>query len=228
MKKILFTFLFCLFFNRVHAIENIHVNKENLIPKFDTIIRKYNYFTDSDSINIEVENSKDEIISGNGKFDINDGINTFIIDSNINGKYEINVFKNYKEDKDIFGNLVNLEIENYDINFDPNTYEYNISISDEDKLNISYELLNDSSYVSISGNGNFNKPKNEIIINVDNIKEYKINVLKTLTVSKNEIVEKEVESLSNTKKEIVKLIIITISCSLVFTLFYLLFIKKLF
>ncbi len=234
MKKILFTFLFSLFFNRVYAIENIHVNKESLIPKFDTNIRKYNYFTDSDSINIEVENSnevensKDEIISGNGKFDINDGINTFIIDSNINGKYEINVFKNYKEDKDTFGNLVNLEIDNYDINFDPNTYEYNISISDEDKLNISYELLNDSSYVSISGNGNFNKPKNEIIINVDNIKEYKINVLKTLTVSKNEIVEKEVESLSNTKKEIVKLIIITISCSLVFILFYLLFIKKLF
>ena len=54
MKKILFTFLFSLFFNRVYAIKNIHVNKESLIPKFDTNIRKYNYFTDSDSINIEV------------------------------------------------------------------------------------------------------------------------------------------------------------------------------
>ena len=144
MKKILFTFLFVLSLGKVYAIENIEINKDNLIPKFNTSLKKYNYFTDLSNINIEVKNSKNEIISGNGLFDIKDGINTFIINSSIYGDYEINVYKNYKEDKEVLGKLTNLEIKNYEINFDPNIYEYNISISNEDTLDISYELLNDS------------------------------------------------------------------------------------
>ena len=96
-------------------------------------------------------------------------------------------------------------------------------------LDIKTELLNDSSYVEIIGNGNFNKDKNVITINIDNINTYKINVFKTLPVFKEEIIRKEeFKELSKTKKEIVKIIIITISCSLIFLIFYLLFIKKLF
>ncbi len=226
MKKILFTFLLCLFFEKVFAIEKILINNDNLIPYFSKDIKKYNYFTELNELYIDVKSSKGEIILGSGLFEIKDGINTFKINSNIDGDYFINIFKNYKEDKEIFGKLIDLKIKNYNINFDPEVYEYEITIGDEEYLDIDYDLLNDSSYVEIDGNGNFNSDKNVITINIDNINTYKINVLKTVNVFKEEIkYNNEVEELSPIKKEIVKLVIITISCSLVFILFYLLFIK---
>lgn len=226
MKKILFTFLLCLFFERVYAIENIKINNDNLIPKFSKDMKKYNYFTELNEVYIDVKSSNDETVLGSGLFEIKDGINTFKINSNINGDYLINIFKNYKEDKESFGKLIDLKIKNYPIDFNPEVYEYEITIGDEDYLDIDYELLNDSSYVEIDGNGNFNSDKNVITVNVDNINTYKINVFKTIKVFKEETkIINEVEEMSPIKKEIVKLTIITISCSLVFIMFYLLFIK---
>ncbi len=226
MKKILFTFLLCLFFERVYAIENIIINNDNLIPKFSKDMKKYNYFTELNEVYIDVKSSNDETVLGSGLFEIKDGINTFKINSNIDGDYLINIFKNYKEDKESFGKLIDLKIKNYPIDFNPEVYEYEITIGDEDYLDIDYELLNDSSYVEIDGNGNFNSDKNVIAVNVDNINTYKINVFKTIKVFKEETkIINEVEEMSPIKKEIVKLTIITISCSLVFIMFYLLFIK---
>ena len=226
MKKILFTFLLCLFFERVYAIENIKINNDNLIPKFSKDMKKYNYFTELNEVYIDVKSSNDETVLGSGLFEIKDGINTFKINSNINGDYLINIFKNYKEDKESFGKLIDLKIKNYPIDFNPEVYEYEITIGDEDYLDMDYELLNDSSYVEIDGNGNFNSDKNVITVNVDNINTYKINVFKTIKVFKEETkIINEVEEMSPIKKEIVKLTIITISCSLVFIMFYLLFIK---
>ena len=226
MKKILFTFLLCLFFERVYAIENIKINNDNLIPKFSKDMKKYNYFTELNEVYIDVKSSNDETVLGSGLFEIKDGINTFKINSNINGDYLINIFKNYKEDKESFGKLIDLKIKNYPIDFNPEVYEYEITIGDEDYLDIDYELLNDSSYVEIDGNGNFNSDKNVITVNVDNINTYKINVFRTIKVFKEETkIINEVEEMSPIKKEIVKLTIITISCSLVFIMFYLLFIK---
>ena len=94
-------------------------------------------------------------------------------------------------------------------------------------LNINYELLNDSSYVDVKGNGNFNKETNLIVINVDDINTYKIKVHKTIDVIKNISEEdNEIKEMSYAKKEIVKLIIITISCIIVFIMFYILFLHK--
>ena len=76
--------------------------------------------------------------------------------------------------------LESLTIENYNINFKKNVYEYDITIDDEDMLNINYELSDDNAYISIEGNGNFNKSNNIILINVNNDYKYKINVHKTL------------------------------------------------
>ena len=120
--------------------------------------------------------------------------------------------------------LTNLLIEGYNINFDKDNYEYYIEISDEDNLIIDYELSNDNGYVLVSGNGNFNKSENIIVINVNNEYEYKIHALKTLNVSKVE--NDNPKEYSSIKKEIAKFIIITISCISVFLFSYLMFNKK--
>ena len=119
--------------------------------------------------------------------------------------------------------LKDLRIENYDINFNKDIHEYYINIEDEDNLNIDYELSNDNGYVSIIGNGNFNNSDNIININLDNDK-YIIHAYKTIKV--NNIVEEETYELSDTKKEIVKYVIITISSIIVFCFYYVLFINK--
>lgn len=229
MKKILFTILFFVIsIFKIKAIENIKINNESLSPQFDSSFKKYNYFTDEDIILIDVKKSKNENISGDGTFILKTNIERFVVTSSIHGEYEITVYKNYEKYNGEFGKLLNLKILNYNIDFNSNIYEYDVVINDEDMLNIEYELSNLSSYVDIKGNGNFNQSKNIIEINVDNINTYKINVLKTNTVLKENIDDEDIVYLNPTKKEIVKLLIITISCSFVFLMYYLLFIKKLF
>ena len=51
MKKItIFILLFCVV--KVNALSNIKVNNEELIPSFDKEIKVYNYYTDSEIVNI--------------------------------------------------------------------------------------------------------------------------------------------------------------------------------
>ena len=121
--------------------------------------------------------------------------------------------------------LENLIIENYDISFDKNIYEYEIVINDEKELNIDYELSDDDIYVSVEGNGNFNKSENIITINVNNDYFYKIHVYKTQNVSFVDDVE-EIKEMSTLKKEIIKFVILIISCSLIYVFYYISFIDK--
>ena len=121
--------------------------------------------------------------------------------------------------------LENLTIENYDINFKKDVYEYEITINDEKHLNIDYTLSDNSVYVSIEGNGNFNKSHNIITININNTHYYKIHVYKTIQVSLIQEIE-EVKQFSPLKKEIVKIILITISSSLICGFYYITFINK--
>ena len=121
--------------------------------------------------------------------------------------------------------LLNLNIDGYDIKFDENIYDYYIDIGDEKNLNIEYELSNDNAYVSIIGNGNFNRSENIITINVNNNKTYKVHALKTLNVS---LINEVKEERPTIKKEIAKYIIITISCISIFIFIYLMFNKRCF
>lgn len=121
--------------------------------------------------------------------------------------------------------IENITIENYDINFNKTIYEYEITIGDEKELKIDYELSNDDIYVCIEGNGNFNKSHNIITININNQFYYKIHVYKTIQVSLIEEIE-EPKEITPLKKEIVKIVIITISSSLVFGFYYITFINK--
>ena len=136
----------------------------------------------------------------------------FFVCFDINAKVKINY-------------LENLIIENYDISFDKNIYEYEIVINDEKELNIDYELSDDDIYVSVEGNGNFNKSENIITINVNNDYFYKIHVYKTQNVSFVDDVE-EIKEMSTLKKEIIKFVILIISCSLIYVFYYISFIDK--
>lgn len=222
MKKILLiiSLLFCI---KVKAIENITINNENLSPVFNSDIKVYNYFTHSDSINIQVKSKENEQVTGSGVFSLNDDLTTFKVTSN-DKEYTINVFKNYHKEE-LTPVLNDLIIVGYDINFDTNIHEYDINIKDETHLNINYDLSNDEAYVSITGNGNFNSSDNIIKINVNNKDEYIIHAHKSMNVS---LVEdtNEYKELSGIKKEIVILLIVTISCTLVFLFYYSLFINK--
>lgn len=211
----------CIF--KVYAIENIEINGEYLIPNFQKDIKVYNYYTNKDTATIKVFPSKNEIIVGSGLVELDTDLKEIIISSNIDGEYKINIFKNYKKNKDTKTYLKNLTIKNYNINFDKDIHDYNININDEEELDINYELSNDNAYVSISGNGNFNKSENIITININNESEYKIHVYKTINVSLiNDI--KEYKEMSNIKKEIVIILIVTISCILVFGFYYFMFV----
>ena len=222
MKKILLiiSLLFCI---KVKAIENITINNENLSPIFNSDIKVYNYFTYSDSINIQVKSKENEQVTGSGVFSLNDDLTTFKVTLN-DKEYTINVFKNYHKEE-LTPVLNDLIIVGYDINFDTNIHEYDINIKDETHLNINYDLSNDEAYVSITGNGNFNSSDNIIKINVNNKDEYIIHAHKSMNVS---LVEdtNEYKELSGIKKEIVILLIVTISCTLVFLFYYSLFINK--
>ena len=224
MKKIILSILLILPFS-INAIEKIKINNEDLSPYFDNKIKKYNYFTNEDEINIKVITSKGEIITGDGIFELKDKESTFIVSSDKYGDFIITVFKNYIETKSK-GELLSLDIEGYNLNFNKDIHEYNLNILDEENLNIIYELNNENTNVKIIGNGNFNNTKNVIKIILDDEEEYTINVFKAEKVSKVENTVSKTKTMSYTKKEIVKYIIITISCTLIFFFYKLVFISK--
>lgn len=215
MKKItIFILLFCVV--KVNALSNIKVNNEELIPSFDKEIKVYNYYTDNESVNINVKKDKNEIVNGEGMYTLDNNYKKIIISSNIDNDYVINVFKNYDKREYDSGELLSLNIDGYNINYNKDIYDYDITLNNENNLNIKYEV-NDNTSVVITGNGNFNKSNNLIKIEVGD-KVYNIHAHKTIKVSYSK--DREIiKEMSGTKKEIVKVLIITISCSFVF-LFY--------
>lgn len=215
MKKItIFILLFCVV--KVNALSNIKVNNEELIPSFDKEIKVYNYYTDSESANINVKKDKNEIVNGDGVYTLDNNYKKIIISSNIDNDYVINIFKNYDKREYDSSELLSLNIDGYNINYNKDIYDYDITLNNENNLNIKYEV-NDNTSVVITGNGNFNKSNNLIKIEVGD-KVYNIHAHKTIKVSYSK--DREIiKEMSGTKKEIVKVLIITISCSFVF-LFY--------
>ena len=222
MKKVLI-FILSFIFIRVYAISNIEINGSSLIPYFDKEINVYNYFTSSDSIIVNVKYSNDEVISGSGYYELLDGKNTIIVSSN-DEEYIIHVFKNYKNDNNKEGIIENISIKNHNINFNKNNHEYFVD-ADDNCLDINVELSNDNTNYEITGNCNFNSTDNIIKIKTDT-EEYIIHALKSKIVSYESPDNISSKDLNNQKKEIVLLIIITISCILVFLFYYSLFINK--
>ncbi len=221
MKKLLLILLIICNY-KVYALTDIKIDNEDLNPKFDIETRIYNYYTNKSNIIINVKPTLNELLTYDREVSIDD-YKEVTINSSIYGDYKINIFKDYENNKSKEVYLTNLEIEGYEINFDKDKYEYEITIDNENELNISYELSNEG-YVKVTGNGNFNKSDNLITINVGN-STYKIHVYKTIKTVKM-VNNEEIKEMGTTKKEIVKLVIITISSIIIFVFYYIVFINK--
>lgn len=216
-------------FIKVNALDNININNETLSPLFNKDIYIYNYYTNKDNIKIFINKSSNEIVSGYGYYEVKNGLNEFFVISN-NISYKINVYKNYTKDSNSIASFKSLKIDNYDIEFSNDIFEYYINDFNDSKLNISYEVDSSSSIVKISGNGDFKSGNNDVILLIESydkkvINKYIIHVNITKEVFKE--IKKE-KQLSYTQKEIIIIIIVIISCSLIIYVYYLLFIKKIF
>ena len=82
-------------------------------------------------------------------------------------------------DNTVYGNtyLIDIKINNYDISFDKDIYEYELTIKDEDKLDIEPILMDNSSKYSIIGNNKLKNAEESInkILNKDgNLEDFKV------------------------------------------------------
>ena len=225
MKILLLVVSFFSFVLNASALKNITIDSETLSPPFNKDIKVYNYYTSKERIKIMVSKNKEEIVKGYGYFNVKEGLNEFKVTAD-NSIYIIKVFKNYK-DETSNALLKDLSIKGYDINFKEDVFTYEVFLKEESYLDIEYELYNYSDKVNIDGNGNFTKDSNVVLITVSNNETkniYKINVKKTVMAFKENDANKE---FTYKEKEIAKIVIVSISCILVFSIYYVLFIKKL-
>ena len=153
------------------------------------IIDEIEFFYDDDSYleldsitkNIKIKSNTSNSI--NNKNDTNIG-NTKIDNNNDKKKDDVdNIDSTDNTDNTVYGNtyLIDIKINNYDISFDKDIYEYELTIKDEDKLDIEPMLMDNSSKYSIIGN---NKLKNGSVIEIkviaenNDTKTYKIKINK--------------------------------------------------
>ena len=231
--KFLLAVTFFSFTLKVKAITNIKVGDYSLIPYFSEYITKYNVFiNDDENIDVSVVESEDDnYVTGIGNVKLIDGKNEVILKVVKKNKeiitYEVDLFKNYKENSSLDdATLIKLIVNGYDINFDSNVYEYNVNVIDDIRLNIDYETKSSESNVKITGNSNFKEGKNEvrvIVTSKDKTKTnvYTINVNKIVTTfeeeSSDEIIENNIlgrEKLTKKETNILTLSIISI-CSII-------------
>ena len=222
MKIIFFIVMFLCSFE-VSALSDIKINNESLSPAFDKNVSIYNFYTDEEEINVSVIGEENEVISGDGLYNLDGEVNEIIINSNLYGKYFINVYYKYDCNKERESYIKDINISGYDIDFKRDVYEYYIDLNDEEHLDISYELSNLNDRVIVSRNGNFNRNTNIIEIKLDDL-VYRIIAYKSISVSYVE--SEEYTEISDIKKEIVTFVIVTISCILIFCFYYITFRDK--
>lgn len=247
MKKI-FKFLlavtFFSFATKVKAITNIKVGNYSLVPYFSEYITKYNVFVNDNEENVDISVSKsddDDYVTGIGNVELIDGKTEIILKVIKKNEeiltYQIDIFKNYKENSDLDDvSLTKLIINGYDINFNPDVHEYNVNVLDDNRLDIDYETKSSEARVKITGNSNFKEGKNEVRIIVNNKDKsktnlYLLNVNKVITTFEEEpsveIVENNIlgrEKLTKKETNILTLSVISICSIIIIFLFYMLFV----
>lgn len=169
------------------------------------IIDEIEFFYDDDSYlelgsitkNIKIKsdtsnssNNKNDTNIGNTKIDNNNDKKNETKNDETTNKGEDkkkndvdNIDSTDNTDNTVYGNtyLIDIKINNYDISFDKDIYEYELTIKDEDKLDIEPILMDNSSKYSIIGN---NKLKNGSVIEIkviaenNDTKTYKIKINK--------------------------------------------------
>lgn len=170
--------------------------------KFDKKSLNYSFSVPNETTSLVVvavaEDSKSKI-DGAKTYDLKEGLNKITITVTAeNGsvrKYTLQVTRIVKEIKrEVNNKLESLDIENYQISFDPENTIYNVTIDNETKLNINYKVQDETSSVVINGNDNL-KNGSTIKLTVTGVdgstKDYIINI------SKNEETKKDDNTKNN-------------------------------
>ncbi len=151
------------------------------IEDFDGKKYEYEYTSTEKTVDIRGIGVSGTTVTNVGKKELKNGDNEFIITvSNSEGDsidYKL-IVKYDSTDTDC--DINTLEVEGYDIKFDPNVLEYKLKIKDEYSLKINIELVNTESKYTIKGNQNLQNGSN-IIIEVRNgakTKKYTITIEK--------------------------------------------------
>lgn len=170
--------------------------------KFDKKSLNYSFSVPNETTSLVVvavaEDSKSKI-DGAKTYDLKEGLNKITVTVTAeNGsvrKYTLQVTRIVKEIKrEVNNKLESLDIENYQISFDPENTIYNVTIDNETKLNINYKVQDETSSVVINGNDNL-KNGSTIKLTVTGVdgstKDYIINI------SKNEETKKDDNTKNN-------------------------------
>lgn len=151
------------------------------IEGFDGKKYEYEYTSTEKTVDIRGIGVSGTTVTNVGKKELKNGDNEFVITvSNSEGDsidYKL-IVKYDSADTDC--DINTLEVEGYDIKFDPNVLEYKLKIKDEYSLKINIELVNTESKYTIKGNQNLQNGSN-IIIEVRNgakTKKYTITIEK--------------------------------------------------
>lgn len=187
-----------------NTLASIKINNNNL-DEFSSYKDEYALSVDYNTSSIKIEATptytNTKVIEGVGTKNLTVGLNKIVIktknDIGLTKEYKINVTRQKKGEKSHINTLKNLNISDANINFDPNTIIYNISVdSNVEKITITSELTDKKSKY-IEGYGNrevtLEYGLNQILIKVQsesgNFKIYTLNVTRNST---------SIESISNT------------------------------
>ena len=222
MKKIIFPILLCFFSCvKLNALTNINLSEGELIPNYDKNITHYNVYVDEKISEINIECIKDET---DVELENGENIVEITVTDNLNNQkiYTLNIQRGELLEEKDNAYLRELKIEGYDIDFQYDKLNYEITIDeDTDELIIDYVPYNINAYMIQTGGFNLNQSKNIIEIKVvsedgNNSNTYIITVNKTIATFKEE--KKEETNIFGkttlTKKE--KVITFSIICFIAF------------
>jgi len=179
----------------IGAMRSDGTDSNNLLTNIELSVGELDFKSEIDIYTLSVSNEVDKIevlpitesllstyeVSGT---DLKVGENKITITVKAeNGNEKVYQIIINREDYDSKNNyLSELNIKNYNINFDKDKLIYNINIRDEDKLDISAICERNSSWVSIIGNKNL-KDGSKILVNVID----KDNVVRSYTIKVNKM-----------------------------------------
>ena len=233
MKKSLSLLLtFFLFTIKLNAIENISINRETLVPDFSKETRVYNVYvlSSTEIITINATGEENELITGTGSKSLKKGLNVFEINSYINDILNESYTLNITRGEDVFDNetsrLEDLSITGYNIDFKSDNFNYEISLNEDEDLEVIYKVSNPKMNVKVSETNDLitikvisENKKNESVYKVKINKKVKVNAV-TL---KSSFFDKK--KFDNFELKMIRISIISVVFIIMSVLFYLIFVK---
>lgn len=169
-------------------LKSLNINEQNI--DFDKTITEYSIIVDNDYVTISAETEdRNATLTGDiGKVKLNYGLNIFKIDviskNNDKKTYTLNITR--KDNRNSENKLSQITLENINLGFKENKYEYNLTVENEIKSTVIKAILKDSKSSFINNYGprtvTLEEGNNEVLIKVSaengNIRTYKINIVR--------------------------------------------------